>query len=153
MQYILSGYILYLYMNLYMKSLFIILFISSFIGIAVFGFVGMHHGMQVHDGGCIAATSQGTDCPKQANPVDYAVFHLDAFKSFSLASFRESPLNVFLLAFAALFLIGFGFFPRFFLRPPHLILSQSTFRDTFFSPQKQEITHWLALHENSPSTF
>ena len=136
-----------------MKSSLTILLVSSFIGIAAFGFVGMHRGMQAHDGDCIAATVQGAGCPKQASPADYAAFHLDAFKIFSSAAFSENFLSVLLLAFTALFLIGLGFFRQFLFRPPQPILSRHKFRNTFSFPQKRELARWLALHENSPAVF
>ncbi|MBI4085897.1 MAG: hypothetical protein HY433_01475 [Candidatus Liptonbacteria bacterium] len=136
-----------------MKPILTILLVGSFIGVAVFGFAGMHNGMEAHDGDCIAATAQGAGCSKQASPVDYAAFHLNAFKIFSSAAFSENFLSVLLPALAALLLIGLGFFRQFLFMPPQPILSRHKFRNTFSFPQKREFIRWLALHENSPATF
>jgi hypothetical protein len=64
-----------------------IFLIIGFIGLAVFGFFGMHSGMQDHDGDCAVATVQGGDCPKQSNLFNYLTFHLEVFRSFSIAIF------------------------------------------------------------------
>lgn len=136
-----------------MKSLFTTIVLVSFIGIAVFGVFGMSHG-QAHDMGpnnCIAATAKGMDCPKEAEPIDFAVFHIDAYKGFSLATFGESAMSALLLAFASLLFIGLAFFSPHLFKPPQLAFYKHRFRDAFSPPQQQEITRWLALHENSPA--
>ena len=137
-----------------MKFLLTILLISSFAGIAVFGVFGMNHG-QAHDmepNNCIAATAKGMDCPKEAGPIDFAAFHIDAFRGFSLATFGESVMSALLLAFASLLFIGLAFFSSHLFKLPQPAFYRHRFRDAFSPPQKQELIRWLALHENSPAT-
>lgn len=143
-----------------MKYLGSILLIG-FVSLAVFGVFGMHAqadmNMRGHDmptSNCVGATVNGTDCPKQADPIDYLTFHFDAFRSFSLATFGESVMGAFLLlAFAALLFVGLAFFKPHLFEPPQLAFSRQRFGDPFSPPQKQELARWLALHENSPAVF
>ena len=137
-----------------MKFLLTILLISSFAGIAVFGVFGMNHG-QAHDmepNNCISATAKGMDCPKEADPINFATFHLDAYRGFSLATFGESVMSALLLAFASLLFISLAFFSISLFRQPQLAFYRYRFRDAFSPPQKQQLIRWLALHENSPAT-
>ena len=138
-----------------MKFLLTTILLAGFVSIAVFGVFGMNHGNgQGHDmvsKNCIAATAKGMDCPKEAKPLDFAAFHINVFKVFSLATFGENIMNALLLAFTSLLFIGLAFFSQFLFRPPQLALYRYRFRDSFSPPQKQELTRWLALHENSPT--
>jgi hypothetical protein len=138
-----------------MKSLFAIILLASFTGIAVFGVFGMNHG-EAHDmdsNNCIAATARGLDCPKEADPIDFASFHIDAYRGFSLATFGESILSGLLLAFAPLLFIGLALFSHHLFKPPQLAFYRYRFSDSFSPPQKQQLIRWLALHENSPAIF
>lgn len=125
-----------------------------FIGLATFGFgaFGMHTGMQSHDGGCVAATTQGVDCPNQSNPTDYFSFHLNAFKDFSTAT---PGGNVLMFVFALTLLVVWAILKIFVDNPtfPKLGLAHSRrFRWEFFkSSPKREFIRWLSLHENSPA--
>ncbi|MDI6734389.1 MAG: hypothetical protein QMD50_02785 [Patescibacteria group bacterium] len=134
-----------------MKSLLTIIFIIGFIGITVFGFAWMHHGMQNHDGECIAAIALNVDCPKQASLINYLVFHLNAFKSFSLAAFGENLLNPLLFVLASLLFVGFFSSSLIFISPLGSDSSRYKFKNYFSPPQKQKLAHWLALYENSPT--
>ena len=132
----------------------------GFVGISVFGTFGMHTqadmNMQGHDmppSNCIGATAQGVDCPKQADPIDFATFHIDAFKGFSTATFGENVLAGLLLLFASLVFMGLAFFFPNRFDPPRLAFYRYRFRDSFSPPQKREYLRWLALHENSPATL
>ena len=128
-----------------------ILLLIGFVGLAVFGVFGTHTGVQGHDGGCIAATVQGTDCPKLNSLLEYLAFHLDAYKSFSLATLGESAMSVLLLVFASLLFTGLAFFYPHLFNPPQPVFFRYRFRYSFLSPQRQQLTRWLALHENSPA--
>lgn len=133
-----------------MKPLFTILLIGSFIGMAVFGFVGMHHGMQAHAGDCAAATAQGMDCPKQATLADYLAFHFDAFRKFSTATFGDiaaSLLTLSLLVIAVAFGASLGK-----LAPPKFAYYRLERPDSFGPSSQYRFISWLALHENSPAT-
>lgn len=137
-----------------------IILMVGFVGISVFGSFGMHTqadmNMQGHDmpsSNCIGATAQGVDCPKQADPIDFATFHIDAFRGFSLATFGENLMGMLLLIFATLIFIGLAFFsPRLF-KIPKLAFYRQHFRDFISSPQQQQLIRWLALHEKSPTTL
>ncbi|MBI2004918.1 hypothetical protein HYS79_02015 [Patescibacteria group bacterium] len=129
--------------------------LTSFIGIAVFGVFGMYHG-QAHamdQNNCIAATAKGMDCPKEAGAVDFTAFHIDAYKGLSLATFGENVMKAFLLVSASLLFIGLAFFSPHLFKPPQLAFYRYQFRDSFSPPQKQQLTRWLALHENSPAAL
>jgi|SRR3989344_4714649 len=134
---------------------FSVLLLIGFVGLAVFGVFGMsHENGQSHDmtpSNCIVATAKGVDCPKEAEPIDFVVFHIDTLKDFFLATFGESVISAFLLAFASLLFIGLAFFSLYFFRPPQLVFYRYRFRDSFFPSQKQQLTRWLALRENSPT--
>ncbi len=136
-----------------MKSLLTTILFLGFVNIAVFGVFGMHSGMQNHDSGCIAATAQGTGCPKQSDSLEYLTFHLDAFREFSTATSGENILASLL----ALTLLAAGAGLALFLG--NLALSQLDFAyfrykqcENFSSPPEQQLLRWLALHENSPAT-
>ncbi len=126
----------------------------GFISIAMFGILGMHAGMQNHEGGCITAVTQGADCPKQGNALEYLTFHLNAFRDFSAVIFEENLL-AFLLALIML-TVGVGlslFFGN--LAPPQLGLARLRYRqrENFNSSPERQLLRWLALHENSPTTL
>lgn len=137
-----------------MKSAFIGILLISFVGMAAFGILGMHAGMQNHDGGCITSSVQGTDCPKQGDPISYLTFHIDAFREFSNAVFDENLLAS-LLALALL-VVGVGLaFLSGNLAPPKLNPGYIFYRkrESFRSPPQQQFLRWLALHENSPAVI
>lgn len=145
-----------------MKSLFTTLLIASYIGVAVFGAYGMHtqaENLQGHQGivtsassNCMASIAKGTDCPKETDPIDFASFHIDVFRSFSLATFGENLLaSLLLLVFL---FIGVGLnalFGKY--APPDLYVAYSRYGlEQYSSPPRQQILRWLALHENSPAS-
>ena len=132
-----------------MKSLLASIAFASFIGIAVFGIFSMHMDMQNHDGGCIAATAQGTDCPRQLNPLEYLAFHLDAFRNFSTATFSSVTA---LLSILSLFVIGIAVTASLEnLALPKLKYSWLERSASFSPPYQHKLLRWLALHENSPA--
>lgn len=131
-----------------MKSLFTTIVLAIFIGIAMFGIFGIHIGMKNHRGGCITATAQGTDCPKQSNLVDYLAFHIDAFKNFSTATFSDTAASLLILSLLV-FVIAFGAWLED-MAPPQFSYHRLKIPCSFKPPQ-YELLCWLALHENSPS--
>lgn len=100
---------------------------------------------------CILATTKGIDCPKQASPIDFAAFHIDAFRKFSLATFGENLTNIFLLASASLIFTVAAFFYRNIFITPNLAFYKYRCKSSLLHHQKQHLTRWLALHENSPA--
>jgi len=137
-----------------MKFLLTTFLIASFVGVAVFGVFGMGHSEQGHNGGCIAASTQGVDCPTNSDPIDSAAFHLNAFKTFSAATFEKSTLasllTLLLLAMAAVLGLLSGN-----LTAPRLNLASSRFKrpEYFNLPPEHKLTRWLRLHENSPANL
>lgn len=135
-----------------MKSVITVFLISSFVSIAVFGVFAMSHGMERGHAGCIAATAQGADCPKEESVLSFIAFHLDTLRSFSTAIFGQNILSLFPLIVSLLLLIatgtlyaGLGAFG---------LLSQ--FKQSLEpspSPLQQHSIRWLALHEHSPAVL
>lgn len=142
-------------MLFHMKLSLTTLVIASFVGIAVFGVFGMIHMSHGH-GGCIAATARGVDCPSDANPFDVAASHLDAFRSFSLATVGDEALNIFELFFTFLLFVGLALVARSVFMPPAPALFPLYRRradDAPHSPTREKRIRWLAFHENSPASF
>ena len=134
-----------------MKSVISVFTIIGFISVAVFGFAAMNHNSNYSHGGCVAAATQGTDCPKGSDVTAFLNFHFYAFRSFSLATIGENVMSALSLAFTSLLFIGPAFFSFFLLHPPKLVFYRYQFQNSFPPPQKQKLTRWLALHENSPT--
>lgn len=133
-----------------MKYLSVLLLIG-FVGVAALGIFGVHDGMQNHDGGCALATSQGTDCPKQVNPIGYLTFHLDALRNFSTVTL-DGGLFVSLALLAALAATVLYGITRGVLTAPRLSPAHCEDRSaSFTSSTKRALLEWLVLHENSPS--
>lgn len=128
--------------------------IIGFIGIAVFGVFAMNHGSGHSHNGCIAATVQGTDCPKEENSLSFLNFHLDAFRSFSTATFGEYLASALLLLIALVLTVAVGIIGIIHSAPPVLATNyrRRQFLESHSFPFQRELTHWLALHENSPAT-
>ena len=132
-----------------MKASVVAFLILSVVGIALFGVFAMGHGAEQGHSGCIAATAQGGDCPKEASVLSFIAFHLGALRSFSTAIFSQSILFLFLVVVSLLSLIAIG---RAYARidsPGLFLLKQSL--ESSASPLQQRIIRWLALHENSPA--
>jgi len=137
-----------------MKVAFTILLIMGFLGIAVFGVFAMNHGAEHGHNGCIAATAQGTDCPKGENTLSFLSFHLDAFRSFSTAIFGENLANTLILLIALVLAVAFGVVASINLAPSTLAINyyRRQFLESYSSPFRRKLTRWLAFHENSPAT-
>lgn len=133
-----------------MKSALAIIFLTAFIGISIFGFLGMG-GKEMAHGGCLAElAAKGIGiCLPGINPFEVANFHLNVFKSFSSSTINFESL--FALLFAAVLFL--------FLK----VISEARFsfnrswdfknkflEKTLHFYRNQEIS-WLALHENSPA--
>ena len=134
----------------HMKSPLAALLIGILVGISMLGFVGMIHGVQAHDGGCIAAMTQGMNCPIESNLADYLAFHFDALKKFSTAIFSGIAASLLILSLLVI-AVAFGIPPR------NLVLPQFAYyrlrrTDPLAPPSRYELIRWLALHENSPAT-
>lgn len=136
------------------------LLIASYIAIGAFGVFGMHTqgdmNMQGHDmpqSNCVGATATGVDCPKQANLIDFANFHINAFRGFSVAIFGQNILASILVLVTWIAGIGLGALLASYLSlsQPHLAYSRYRLKQLSLSPQDQ-LLRWLSLHENSPAS-
>ncbi len=135
-----------------MKSVITAFVIFSFVGIAVFGVFAMSHGMEQGHTGCIAATAQGTDCPKAGSILSFIAFHLETFRSFSTATFGQNILSLFPLIVSLILLIATGrLYAGLGSSGPLLRLKQSP--EPYMSPFQQQSIRWLALHKHSPAVF
>lgn len=136
-----------------MKATLTTFLIIGFIGIAVFGVFAMNHSSGHGHNGCIAATAKGMDCPKEENSLSFLNFHLDAFRSFSTATFGENLANAFLLLIALVLTAALGIAVSIRPAPPAFATNyrRRQFLESYSFPFQRELTHWLALHENSPA--
>ena len=129
-----------------MKTFLTYILVGATIGIAVLGFSMMdnHNGMAGVYGTCVAEAVNGAVCP--ANPLASAVFHMDAMRFFSTATFDGS-------IFAALGLLAL-IAPAFSKRVvPGLARPPAGFRKIVDAPPNQSeirLRHWMAFHELSP---
>ncbi len=136
-----------------MKLALTIFLITGFIGIAVFGVFAMNHGSEHGHNGCIAATAKGVDCPKEEGAISFLNFHLDAFRSFSTATFGDNIAGALLLLIALILAVAGGVVASIHTAPPALAVNyhRRQFLESYSFPFQREFTHWLALHENSPA--
>lgn len=139
-----------------MIRLFTIFLIAGHIAIGVFGVLGMHsqadmqgHGMPA--GNCVSAAVNGSDCPQQAGPIDYLTFHLDAFRSFSSATFGDDIMETLVVIYTSLLFIGFTFFSLHLFTPSSHAYNKKGYWNSFSPSQKKQLIRWLALHETSPT--
>lgn len=120
-----------------------LLFVTSFIVAAVFGFVllKMNAGHMTND--CLATIVNGAICPISMTYL--AMHHIAALKIFATAATPFLPL------FSFLVLLFFSYIKNFF-RLEFRFLPRC-FRDSrfAFSSSQQRIISWLARFEHSPS--
>lgn len=135
-----------------MKTALAIGIMFSFIGIAVLGFTAMSHESN-HGYGCIATTAQGLNCSNESGIMNTASFHSGAFKRFSTALLGQSTAALLFALFLLATGIGISLTSSCALKPSYPRVYERSLCLSFFSPSKTELIHWLALHENSPSTF
>lgn len=143
-----------------MKPLFISILLASYVAAGIFGIFVMHAqadmDMQEHTmpiSNCIGAIAKGVDCPKQVNSIDFATFHINAFKEFSLATFGfgKNLITIILFVLATLIFIGVAFFASHLFKIPKLEFYRQRFKKNFSLYQQQRFIRWLALHEKSPT--
>lgn len=121
-----------------------ILLISLFVGVAVFGAVGMALHMDGGELPCAASVLGSTVCP--TDQVLFAIHHLGVYEFLS----RATPVFVFLsLIIFTLSLAGFATAPY---------LPKPVFRSPYRNNRKENkpahmerLTRWLSLFELSPS--
>ncbi len=124
-----------------------LLLLLSILVIGIFGFTSMNHETG-HNGGCIASNVDSALCPE--NIVAMSAHHIQGFVSFF--SVIPSTPFIFLLTLFAIFLSA-----RFLsIQERDSGLISPALRQSWCDPERQitrprEVTHWLALLENSPS--
>lgn len=128
--------------------------IFCLIGIAIFGVFTMNHSSGHSHNGCVAATSQGVDCSKETDALSFINFHLDAFRSFSTAIFGDNLANALFLLIVLMLPITDGVIVNIRQTQPTLTTNyqRRRFLESYPFQFQRELTHWLALHENSPAT-
>ena len=87
-----------------MKKFSAITVIFSVLAIAIFGFLVMHPESVDGMARCIAQVVAGANCPA-GNSFALSFFHIDAFKSLSLATFAQMLQVLALIAVASVFLL------------------------------------------------
>lgn len=137
-----------------MKFLTLILLIG-FIGMGLFGFVGMPHQMSEHsDSDCLASfVVNKILCPDGNNSFSYAFYHIQAYQFFSnaLVSSFVAICAVIALAFLLTFVLK-KIDTRLILRNQIFYLKKrlTEIADSLISSFRNFI-RWLSLLENSPS--
>lgn len=136
------------------KNITTILVIAGFVGITVFGFLAMgDHGTGHNLSGCIAAL-QGVGCPIFSGLVDFASFHLNAFKAFSSANqnVAAAALTLLIGLFAFYFLrdklFGLGFYEN----ELAAVKDYSSPR-SFYNSFETNFIAWLSLLEKRNAAF
>jgi hypothetical protein len=133
-----------------MKYLTSLLLTISFVAVGVFGFAIFDHVMM--DGpnsDCVTSAINGIKCP--ASIMGMVLHHVSVVQVFT--TMVVPPIGSLLLLIAFLLFLGATFFSPYFFKPPRLAFNVYRFRDFFSPPQNQQLTRWLALHENSPAIF
>lgn len=127
-----------------MKKMTAILIAVSFLGMALFGFSGMHMAQEgPGHAGCAAAVLNGTECPHDNDLFSFVVFHIKAFKSFSVAT----PGWFFV---AAVLILVIYRTPIPLCASNHVSKRVRQSRLLFIS-SRQKFIRRLSLYENSPS--
>lgn len=137
-----------------MKSLFAILTIIGFLGIAVFGIFGMNHGTIHSLNGCIAASVQSMNCSIYEKAFSFLTFHFEFFKGFSTAVFGKNFNAALLIAAAFLSAVGLlvsSSLKKALADAPFFTGANSS--NSIALPIKRQFVRWLAIHENSPSAL
>ncbi len=137
-----------------MKFLTTILLIG-FIGIALFGFIGMPHQMSGHSGsGCLASFVVGKSlCPDGANSFSYAFYHIQAYQFFSnaLTSSVATILAIIASAFILIFALK-NFYTRPVLKNQNFYLKKRIIEiSNSLHSSFRNFIRWLSILENSPS--
>ena len=127
--------------------------IIGFVGVAVFSVFAMNHNSEHGYGGCIAAAAQRVDCLKDEGVLSLIAFHLDAFRSFSTATFVDTTMSILLLLTALIYATAVGIIAH--SRSSQILHTTyhhpGQFLDFYSFLFQQKLVRWLALHENSPS--
>ncbi|MBI4092608.1 MAG: hypothetical protein HY420_01660 [Candidatus Kerfeldbacteria bacterium] len=108
---------------------------------------GGHFGK--HEGVCVAASIQGGVCP-ESTTLASLVFHANTLKNYQLSESVNSSLL--LVTLLLILFTGLRALSKSILSQP-VEIARLHAQTITPKPQTQQISHWLALHESSPSTF
>lgn len=132
-----------------MKSAFLPLFIvAAFVSVAVFGFVAMNLEGGAHHGGCLASSAAGSAAPCPENAFFSALFHISAFKNFSLGILSQSFLSLAFALLAAFVVHISSVFREGKTEEMHLVVARMrelAMRNSF--PHTRRFMKWLSLRE------
>jgi len=131
-----------------MRSVSVSFLVISILALSILGFLAMSHEGERGASGCLALAMRGAECLELLNPVELASLHLAVLKSFSTALIQLAGAFAVFLAFVLVWrrrLINF-----YFLSQPPLQIARKAFEENLNLPERK-ITHWLALHELSPT--
>lgn len=132
-----------------MKSVMATIVLSSFIAVAVFGFLAMmHSGTQGHQD-CIAATAKSAVCPIKLSANALVPFHIDTYKSFSTATVSMNIVAMLAFIYAFVLLIATKIVFGFSFSRQHILSIRLS--PVILSSAQRSLKQWLARHENSPS--
>ncbi len=132
------------------KKLLTFILLSSFFLVAVLGFVGMGHN-NAHGGGCVAALSQGVNCPALVNPLAALQLHFNAFKSFSTAVLGNTTLAILLALLWSLIVPLLFKSGRIFADIPDDFSEEDIY--DFLPPVSRKLLAWISFHEHSPTSL
>ena len=133
-----------------MKVLLTSLLILSFLGVSALSFATMYHQGSGNED-CVAEMAAGLNCP--VNPLAFADFHLNLFRGFSSAYFSDffsAYLSLITLLFFGLIFDLFGHNSFGVGRANHY--GSERIFESFTPLVKIKNSHWLSLHENSPTS-
>lgn len=135
-----------------MKKITTIWLITSFVAIAVFGFVGMGHGAE-HDNrsGCLATTATGGNCPRESTPLGDFNFYLTVFRSFSLATPTMGNAALLLLVLTLSFAFALVVSHSPILAPAPGINQKRKFPEPLLCQLR--LRRWLALRERGDAVL
>ncbi len=130
-----------------LKSTAALLVLMSFLVIGVFGFAFMGHTGGHESQKCIVAVAEGATCAKTSIPLDSALFHLNAFKSFSLGAFQLMVLAV------GIVLLSFGSsrWLAFVITPPEQARYRTQRAKSPSFHYKARWLRWLAMNRKTDS--
>ena len=134
-----------------MKKTVIPLIIIGLLLYASFGLIMVNHMDGMGHNICPFEAVGLKNCVNVQNPLDFVASHLDVFSKF----FSAIPINGFAVSLALLFAFALGvlviFNSLFEIHKFQRLRVINRLHEFFVSPNKNRLTRWFALHENSPS--
>ncbi len=133
-----------------MKTPLFVLLIISLLFSASYGMAMMSHLDGQEHSECPFEAAVAVNCNQNQNPVGFVTSHLNAFARF----FSAVPTGFYGLILLSVVLLCAAFYLLDKKRTPlelKSLIKQSHVRKFFTPPSRILLTHWFALHENSPA--